>query len=225
MVIRKAGLFGLLVVAMLFIGDVSATPTEILPSSSHYQGRSYYDEWTAGGHLTGRIDFAVYDTVAHPDEFVGADGFVNPGGNRYVYAYQIFCDDDATTALDYFAILNIDESGIGIGASDIDSQDDVSGDSVEPDLEYFTSSTTYGGMAVWEFDGGYLVAGEHSWFLVLSSDQDWIVGGYTFDKTVADGAPAPPPGNPEPCTLALLGFGGVMEFIRRRKLLRERTAC
>jgi hypothetical protein len=221
---RKIGLLSLLVVATLFIRDVSATPTEILPSSSHYQGRSYFDTWTAGGdHLTGRIDFAVYDTVTNPDEFVGA-GFVNPGGNRYVYAYQIFCDD-STTALDYFAILNLDESGIGIDTTgDIDSQDDLTVDSVEPDLEYFNSSTTYGGMAVWEFDGGYLVAGEHSWFLVLSSDQDWIVGGYTFDRIVADGVPISP-GNPEPGTLALLGFGGVMEFMRRRKLLRRHKTC
>ena len=218
MMIRRAGLLILLLVAMLFVQNAFATPTEILPSSSHYQGRSYFDEWTADGHLTGRIDFAVYDTVANPDEFVGADGFVNPGGNRYVYAYQIFCDDDSTTALDYFAILGIGEDAIDSIAS-IDSQDDLSGDSVEPDTEYFNPDFS---KAVWEFDGGMLIAGEHSWFLVISSDHDWTKGTYEVVRSGDDDAPVP---NPEPGTLTLLGFGGVMEFIRRRKLLRRRTAC
>jgi hypothetical protein len=216
--IRKIGLLSLLVVATLFIRDVSATLTEILPASSHYEGRAYYSVPMGGGGIAGRIDFAVYDTVTNPDEFVGADGFVNPGGNRYIYAYQIFCDDTSTNPLEYFAILGIGDSAID-SLNAIDSQDDLSGTSIQPDIEYFNPSFS---RAVWEFDSGLLIADVHSYFLVISSDHDWTAGTYAVMQT-EDGETVVP--NPEPGTLALLGIGGVLQFARRRKFFRRRTAC
>jgi hypothetical protein len=134
----------------------------MLPESSHYQGFVWYDEeWERGlGDITllrGRIDFAVYDTLAYPNEFIGNDGYTAPGDGRYIYAYQIFNDYDlpwwsSEESVTYFAALGIDMAYI----YDIDSQEDPA-EGIEPTGQYFSDED-----AVWEF-------GE--------IDQDWIIPG------------------------------------------------
>ena len=197
-VIRKIGFFSLLAVAALFAQDAAATLT-----SSHYDGSTYY--YTPGG-LHGRIDFAVYDTQTYPDEFIGAGGFQAPGSGRYIYAYQIFHNPGVNPELSYFAILGIEGAPVdGIGC-----QDDQSGGIASSD-EYFTASE-----GVWEFQNehgqGILFAGEHSWFLVLSSETDWVVGEYEI--RAAGDLPVP---IPEPAMITLLGIGGVLTICARRK--------
>ncbi len=218
---KKKLLVLLLPATMCLCSIANAAVTELLPNSSYYEGKSYFSSTVDGGLLSGRIDFAVYDTTTYANEFIGTDDYTNPGSGRYIYAYQIFCDADATTALAYFGILNPDTGGAGIdGDSVLDYQDDGSG-GISPDSASIDLSSTYGKMGVWTFDGGYLVADENSYFLVLSSNQDWIVGGYTFDQTLADGLPIagdgddPPTGVPEPGTIALLGIGAML--FRKRK--------
>jgi len=208
-----------------------------LPHSSHYQGRSYFDY----GTLSGRVDFAVYDTQSYPDQLVGAGGRDedlpwwddtdteenNLDKYQYVYAYQIFVDDTGFDIIDYFGLLGLGENSIvkdpstdelPIGSMD-DIDDIITADAVAPDDDpYFASSSEYGKMVVWEFTNGFLTAGDHSWFLVLGSYHDYTYGSYTFDKTVADGTWVP---NPEPASIALLGLGGVLTFIRTRKKIRE----
>jgi len=197
-VIRKIGFFSLLAAAALFAQDAAATLT-----SSHYDGSTYYH--TADG-LHGRIDFAVYDTQTYPDEFIGAGGFQAPGSGRYIYAYQIFHDSVVNPALSYFAILGI----AGAPVDGIGCQDDQSGGIASSD-EYFTASR-----GVWEFENehgqGILFAGEHSWFLVLSSDTDWVVGEYEIKA--ADDFPVP---IPEPAMITLLGIGGALMMRTRRR--------
>ena len=207
-VIRKFELLSLLLVATLFMQNASAGPVELLPESPHYQGRTYYS--------TGRIDFAVYDTYdteAYPEGF---DAFEPPGDGQYIYAYQIFCDDTSADAVDYFGIVGIGENALGEPVNDnIGSVDDLTGEGIQPDDPYITSSTTYGTMGVWEFTNGLLIGGKHSYFLVLRSDHNWTTGRYTFDKTLADELSLP--GTPEPGMLTLLGIGGAMMFTKRRK--------
>ena len=87
-------------------------------------------------------------------------------------------------------------------------------------MAYITSSTTLGIMGAWEFDDSLLAEGEHSFFLVLRSDTgpDW--GTYTFNKNLANQPPVPGSlPNPEPSTIALLGFG-MLTFLRRRRHVR-----
>jgi hypothetical protein len=67
--------------------------------------------------------------------------------------------------------------------------------------------------ATWKFAGGILAADEYSWFLIFSSDRDWVEGQYQMQT--AGGFPIS--GNPEPGTLALLGLGSAMLFARRKK--------
>lgn len=193
--IRKIGFFSLLVAATLFAQNAVATLT-----SSHYYGSTYYH--TPDG-LHGRIDFAVYDDR---DEYFTLNGLQAPGTGDYVYAYQIFHDSWVSSAVASFAILGI----AGAPVDGIDCHDDQSGGIASTD-EYFTASE-----GVWKFQNehgqGILFAGEHSWFLVLSSNTDWVVGEYEI--RAADDFPVP---IPEPATIALLGIGGAMAICARRR--------
>lgn len=216
-VMRKIRFFSLLVTATLFVQTAIATTLTILPESSHYQGRRHYRTYTQDGLLSGHIDFAVYDTddKADGDEFAKA-GFTAPGSGQYTYAYQIFNDEgDINAALEYFAILGIGEGAIDDIAADIGSVDDED-DGIDSTTYYFGphDADTGPDEAVWEFEGGILEGGEHSFFLVLSSDHDYTTGSYTVTKSSVSDAPVP---NPEPGTLALLGVGGAMMLLRRRR--------
>lgn len=196
-VIRKIGFFSLLAAATLFAQNATATLT-----SSYYDGSTYY--YTDGLH--GRIDFAVYDDR---DEYFTVNGLEAPGTGDYVYAYQIFQDSIANPALLSFSILGIEGAPVdGIGC-----QDDQS-DGIASTDEYFTASE-----GVWEFQNehgqGILSAGEHSWFLVLSSDTDWVVGEYEI-KAAGD-LPVPLPDLPEPAMITLLAIGGVLMMCARRR--------
>jgi len=207
---KKTALLSTILLALLITRNCPATPTEILPESSYYQGRSYFATNTADGPLAGRVDFAVYDTTTYPGEFVGEGGLTNPGQGRYVYAYQVFSDAALSqAALEYFAILGIGEQAIA-QAGDIGSQDDSSG-GIQPATEYFNPSFS---RAVWEFQNVSITAGEHSYFLVLSSNHDYTAGSFRVIKQADDELPTPAP---EPTTIALLGLGGAFAFAGRKK--------
>jgi hypothetical protein len=211
--IRKIGFLGLLFAAALFVRNAGATLTDILPESSHYEGKTYYNILADDGFLRGRIDFAVYDTETYPNEFIGTDGFINPGTGQFIYAYQIFNDYSVSdVAVAYFAVFGIDGVPFDIEEDSIGSQDDGEG-GVEPTDEYFDEDES---RVVWEFDDGFIYAGDHSWFLVFSSDSDWVVGDYEIRGPEEDDFPVPVP---EPAMVALLGLGSVVLFTRRRSLV------
>lgn len=208
--IRKINVFLVLVIAILFVQTAGATITTILPNSSYRQGRVHY--------YSGRIEYAVYDTGTYPDEFIGADGFTAPGTGQYIYAYQIFTDDTSIFPTEYFAIAGIAEDALADPVNDnigsvSDSPSDPGQEGVQPDRAYITSSTTLGIMGAWEFDDSLLAEGEHSFFLVLRSGTEPGWGTYTFNKNLANQPPIP---NPEPSTIALLGFG-MLTLLRRRR--------
>jgi len=208
-VISKTKFLGVFFVAMLFVHSASATLAPMLTSSYHDGFVFYGFEVGYEGYLKGRIDFAVYDTE-HPeygDEYLDA-GLTVPGEGRYIYAYQIFNDYAfySEEAVAYFAVLGIDETTInGLG-----SQEDPEA-GIEPGEQYVDGAES---RAVWEFNGddGYIIAGEHSWFLVFSSDQDWVKGDYEIRGP--DQVPVPVP---EPAVIVLLGLGSVSIFRRRRR--------
>lgn len=218
-VIRKIGFLVLLLVAILLVQNASATSLADI-HSTHYEGRSYYSYAPEeGDKMSGHIDFAVYDTGAQNGQDFETEFGTAPGMGRYVYAYQIFYDGISAGPLEYFAIVGIGENALAEPVNDNigsmnDSLEDPSEEGVQPDKSYITSSTEHGMMGAWEFTNALLTVNEHSWFLVLRSDHDWKAGKYTFDSTLADELPAP---NPEPCTVALLGLGSIVLFVRRRR--------
>jgi len=224
MMLRKF-LFSVAVVSVviLFSSAAFATLERILPSSSYYDGSTFYDEDLGEyGRLSGRIDFAVYDTDTYANEFIGNDGFEAPGERQYIYAYQIFNDyQTSEAAVNYFAIFGIDgqllsESSItGLGYQN-DSSDDPTEEGVEPSYSGFDNIES---KVIWRFEDGYLEAGDHSWLLVFSSDQGWVEGDYEIGG-VENPFPTPPGGeNPEPTTLFLLTAGGGLLLTKRRKTI------
>ena len=222
---RKTFLLTLFLVTALFSKNTLATPTEILPESSHYQGRAYRSiPFETGGGIAVRIDFAVYDTEGpNGDELFAGTDTLAPGQGQYIYAYQIFSETISTDALDYFGILGLYENSFGTPLNDNigsinDSPEDPSEQGVVPTLSYFTFTTQHEPpmLAAWHFDNGFLTAGRHSFFLVMRSSQDWVPGEYTFVKS-ADTIPAP--ANPEPATITLFGIGCSVLLTRRKKHL------
>lgn len=213
--IRKFGLLSLLLVAILFAQNASATL--YLPPSSYaggaWQGfRYYYEDLGDDDYLWGRIEFAVYDTDTYPNEFVGDGGFEAPGEGQYIYAYQIFNDDPASDeAVGYFSVFAIDGAPLDVDEDSIGSQEDPGG-GVEPTKEGFTSSNLE---AFWEFDNGVIYKGDHSWLLVFSSNAAPVAGDYKI-RAAGKGQLGVSP-VPEPGTLTLLGLGATAAFIRRRK--------
>ena len=211
---KRIRLLSLLLVATLFVQNAAA---ELLPYSSHYQGRSYFDD--AG--VTGWVDFAVYDTLGpHGNEWIGA-GFAAPGASQYIYAYQIFNDFGSADAIEFFTIMGIDDPPTPhnlIGINTMNSQNPwedypLITEGVAPTNPYPNTNLDET-RATWEFTGGILVAGEYSWFLVFSSTHDWVQGKYQMET--AGGFPIT--GTPEPCTLALLGLGSAILFAKAKKL-------
>jgi hypothetical protein len=224
---KEIRLLSLLFVATLFVQNAAAALLSYLPYSSHYHGRSYFSDPVTG--VTGHIDFAVYDRqAAYGDEWVGA-GFDPPGSNQYVYAYQIFNDSSSLNAIEYFTIMGLDPLHKLLGIDTMDTwnpwyltpyiTDGIT--PINPNPNTNPGETT----ATWEFGeavlGGGISPGDYSWFLIFSSPNDWVRGQYETGKI---GFPIN--GNPEPCTLALLGLGSAILFAKRRnsvKLHRVRS--
>jgi hypothetical protein len=208
---KEIRFFSLLLITALFVQNASAAL--LLPYSSHYQGRSYFDN----DGMTGFVEFAVYDTQYY-NEWEGS-GFVSPGNGQYIYAYQIFCDSDSS-AIGSFSIMGIDPSHTLAGINTMSSQDPwvdsqlLSEEAIEPtDMGANPNQT----QATWEFwgdTGAILIHDEYSWFLIFSSDNDWIIGRYEVSSSLDDGTIIIP--NPEPCTVALLGIGSALLFRKRR---------
>lgn len=197
-------------VLLIVLGLVVTSPgamVRVLPESSYYWGRTYYDlETSEGGFLRGRIDFAVYDTQAegYDDEFTGQeDGFPNPGTGQYIYAYQVVNDTDhSDRAVAYFGLLDVDDDT----AHNTGSHDDGHGgiapvdSDPPPECEWYWSDEA----------NGFIFAGEHSTFLVFSSNRPWKPGSYEIKSSEDDDLPIPVP---EPVTVALLGLGGMFAFL------------
>ncbi|MDD5327930.1 MAG: PEP-CTERM sorting domain-containing protein [Phycisphaerae bacterium] len=213
---RKIRLLSLLLVAALLLQNADAALT-YLPYSSYYQGRSYFDDSDTG--VKGRVEFAVYDTGgAYGNEWANATGFDVPGGNdRYIYAYQIF-NDTGSTAIERFTMWADD--GHVLNVNNMGNQDPRDLDN--PFIPLCVESNAWGdngsGEQIWwEFNGGTLVAGKDSWFLIFRSSGKRTSGAYAMEP-VNNIIPIP---NPEPCTLALLGLGGAMVFRKRRNSVKS----
>jgi hypothetical protein len=178
-----------------------------LPSSSYYEGSSIFYE----NGLAGQIDFAVYDTQSS-NEFSDA-GFQAPGGSteRYIYAYQISCNEQySSEAFGYLAVSGIGADSIS-GDDVIGAVEDSPDSGIEPGESYFTNERT---TAVWEFNDVLFVGGEHSWFLVYTSEEDYTTGRYQVLPNDNDEIPFA--NNPEPATFGLFGMGAYW-FFRKRK--------
>ena len=169
MVMRKIILFTLMVSGVLFIQSAQAALD--WQDGSIYSGESWRQIPTGDGFLAVRIDFAVFDTRANPDAWGGENGYNNPGGGQYVYAYQIFSYEGyGTENLGSFKLLN--DSGLDVNEADAAIlgtgwENDMTQEDIAPENTPTASS--------WEFSGFFLPGG-HSSLLVISSDHSWVKG-------------------------------------------------
>jgi len=219
-VITKAGWLSSLILVTFFVQNVSAVPTDyLLPVSSYaeaegaWQGSTFFDEVWNDGWLRGRIDFAVYDTAnmqPGSGEKTLADNLDLPG--RFIYAYQVINDYDASDeSVAYFSVLGDGQTPLDLYEESIGSYDDGSSGRA-PTNHLFEDQLS----VVWEFTGGLLYKGDHSWFLVFSSNSGPAAGDYEVKGS--ESQPTPIPEIPEPATVILLGLGAaVVVSIRKRR--------
>ena len=194
--------------ALLILTLCCSRSTWAVLSSSYYDGRVYYNEQEEG--IAGWIDFAVYDTHAVGTDIElqanKIDESLFPDQDQYIYAYQIFQYSNVALDVTEFSVLDsgrnlLDESLI----NNTSAQDDEAG-GISPTISDIQ------GVWTWSLDGsGYISAGEHSWLLVFSSDQNLTKGTYDIKGS---GIPAPVP---EPTTIALLALGSLIFTSRHRR--------
>lgn len=209
-----------MVVSLMALAAIADAGLTKLPESSHYQGTSYYNvALDSSKILSGRIEFAVYDTQTNPNEFVGSDGFNAPGQGRYIYAYQIINyssngADMTNAAVSFFTILGISPGAIP-SLANVGTTADTPNPGVDATKKSLTIDQT---QVVYEFANGVLAAGKNSWFLLMRSNSDWKKGSYKFQAPNDDDIVAPGDDNPsvpEPATLSMLLIGSLALYKRR----------
>ncbi len=223
---KKVIWLSLLITALMLASQASATLYEdaLLPASTLYDGYTYYGEEVDGSYMQGRIDFAVYDTTVG-NEWAIMTGYDNPGNGRYVYAYQIFNDYEGASELPIqaFSVFGLNDAEISVIAGSVGTEEDPLGGQDAYDTALSDTTVT------WNFS--YLSLGndytigtdEHSFFLIFSSDYGWTKGDYSLEAYNSE-FPVTPGGAttggnavPEPITVALLGLGGLVAVVKRKR--------
>jgi hypothetical protein len=217
----------LLLTALMLVSQASATlyKDALLPASTLYDGYTYYGEEVNGSYMQGRIDFAVYDTTAG-NEWATITGYDNPGSGKYVYAYQIFNDYEgySEVPIQAFSVFGLDSANISVIAGSVGTEEDPLGGQDASDTALSDTTVTWN-FAYLNLDSDYTIGiNEHSFVLIFSSDNNWTKGDYSLTAYNSD-FPVTPAGDasatsgvvPEPITVALLGLGGLVAVVKRKR--------
>lgn len=191
-----------LLAAIAAVSCANATILTNLPESNYgtdgWQGYKIYSQ----DNVSARVEYAVYDKQAANFDFF------NIGTGRYIYAYQIFTNDDAGYAsIASFNIPGVNTANLsGIGVETDTTDDDIFADND-------------GATLLWSFEEDTLVGGTHSFYLVLSSNSGPVAGTYVITPHAIDELPTPDDENPvpEPTTILFVALGatGLLRKFKR----------
>ncbi len=223
--VKKSFPIVLAVLATLLI--INTAIATILPVSS-------YDTPGNNGSIRDGsigIDYAIYDTANLTEGTDEQQIFGAMTDTKYVYAYQLTnydnVDDISIFSLSFLgsdAIEGTDrissaEDWLGDPGDQNDRGVDSSGN--EYGDEYYEGENTGFGFASWMFGGNGSIfdPGDHSYWLIIQSDNAPMVGMYSFEEIEgspdvivdSDSDQRPDLVNvPEPVTIALLSIGGLI---------------
>ncbi|MGB7581997.1 MAG: hypothetical protein WBL85_06065 [Sedimentisphaerales bacterium] len=195
------------VLSVIMVITVLAQNALALPSSSLDGGKwGGYNTYSDGAGLNVEVVFNVY--TASSGEFTWGGGVPMPSTDPYIYVYQLFNESSSTESVESFSVLNSDKSAVASSLMhQTCSQSDGSG-GISPD----PSVSVTPGVWVWSSGVGYLLANDHSWYLVYSSNYAPTTG--DFAVNAASTTPPPVP-TPEPCTMALFGIASALYAAKR----------
>jgi hypothetical protein len=203
--------FGFLL-CLLLVGTLFVSAAKALPAGGELPGWGPaivpFDYTYDGRQLVGQIEYAVYESESYGD---------NPlTGGAYVYAYQIFNSGDSDVSIDSFSVGILEEAIV----SDI-GWDTVQAGDVAPSFAYFSPDAQTPQSAMYLFlpqFAGVIGIGESSRILLFSSDRLPEMGfGVIEGGSIAETVDVPTPA-PEPTTIFLLGAGGALVTLLRRRL-------
>ena len=205
----------IVVLSIIMVIAVLVQNASALPSSSFDGGKwGGYDTYSDGAGLNVEVVFNVY--TASSGEFTWGGQVSMPSTDPYIYVYQIFNSSGSSESVKSFSLLNSDKSAVASSLMhQTCSQTDGSG-GISPD----PSVSATPGVWVWSAGVGYLLAGDHSWYLVYSSNYAPTTGDFTVNT---DSPTTPPVPTPEPCTMALFGIASVL-YAAKRGRKRQRQA-
>jgi hypothetical protein len=215
---KRILIISLIVSAGILAQNASASlPFSTYGQANGWQGYAVYNE--QGFNVVVR--YAVYDNLANAGEFNWDNTTVQmPPTDRYIYAYQVF-NVGATTDKDigYLSILDIHKNPIAQSLMHgTKSQTDGAGGKATVPV---VSAAGDQGTWTWAPDA-YVKPGDHSWYLVFSSDRAPVNGKFEVGITPPD-SNLPHPGDgdnsvPEPTSIALLSLAtGLFAAFRKKK--------